>query len=95
MRIVIPGGSGQVGTVLARAFHAQGHDVVVLSRRAAIRPWRVVQWDGSSRTEGTLTRCPRTAPLGSEGAGAGRMLPFGAPGSSLQDGGHCPVVLLP
>ena len=32
MKIVIPGGSGQVGTVLARAFHADGHDVVVLSR---------------------------------------------------------------
>ena len=33
MKIVIPGGSGQVGTILARAFHADGHDVVVLSRR--------------------------------------------------------------
>jgi uncharacterized protein (TIGR01777 family) len=46
MRIVIPGGSGQVGTVLARAFHGEGHDVVVLSRRPARRPWRVVVWDG-------------------------------------------------
>jgi uncharacterized protein (TIGR01777 family) len=46
MRIVIPGGSGQVGTVLARAFHSEGHDVVVLSRRPDIRPWRVVSWDG-------------------------------------------------
>ena len=33
MKVVIPGGSGQVGTVLARAFHGDGHDVVVLSRR--------------------------------------------------------------
>jgi uncharacterized protein len=46
MKIVIPGGSGQVGTMLARAFHSDGHDVVVLSRRAHIRPWRVVEWDG-------------------------------------------------
>ena len=46
MRIVIPGGSGQVGTVLARAFHGDGHDVVVLSRRGSRRPWRVVEWDG-------------------------------------------------
>jgi uncharacterized protein (TIGR01777 family) len=48
MRIVIPGGSGQVGTVLARAFHGDGHDVVVLSRRPDIRPWRVVNWDGAT-----------------------------------------------
>jgi uncharacterized protein (TIGR01777 family) len=46
MRIVIPGGSGQVGTVLARAFHNDGHDVVVLSRRPRASPWRVVEWDG-------------------------------------------------
>jgi uncharacterized protein (TIGR01777 family) len=46
MRIVIPGGTGQVGTVLARAFHAAGHEVVVLSRRPQAAPWRVVEWDG-------------------------------------------------
>ena len=46
MRVVIPGGSGQVGTILARACHRDGHDVVVLSRQPRIRPWRVVQWDG-------------------------------------------------
>jgi uncharacterized protein (TIGR01777 family) len=48
MRIVIPGGSGQVGTVLARALHGGGHDVVVLSRRPRPRAWRVVAWDGAS-----------------------------------------------
>ncbi|MFL6569980.1 MAG: TIGR01777 family oxidoreductase [Chthoniobacterales bacterium] len=50
MKIVLPGGSGQVGTVLARAFHAQGDDVVVLSRNPARREcaWRTVPWDGSS-----------------------------------------------
>jgi len=46
MRVVIPGGSGQVGTILARAFHRDGHDVAVLSRRPQIRPWRVIEWDG-------------------------------------------------
>jgi len=46
MRVVLPGGSGQVGTLLARAFHADGHDVVVLSRRPNRQPWRVVAWDG-------------------------------------------------
>lgn len=48
MKIVMPGGSGQVGTLLARAFTAAGDDVVVLSRRPAPAPWRVVVWDGVS-----------------------------------------------
>jgi uncharacterized protein (TIGR01777 family) len=50
MRVVIPGGSGQVGTILARAFHRDGHDVVVLSRRPLLRPWRVAEWDGATLT---------------------------------------------
>jgi uncharacterized protein (TIGR01777 family) len=49
MKIVIPGGSGQVGTVLARAFHAGGHEVVVLSRKLSDKfDWRVVKWDGKT-----------------------------------------------
>jgi uncharacterized protein (TIGR01777 family) len=48
MKIIIPGGSGQVGTILARAFHRDGHQVVVLSRRPAVAPWSTVIWDGSS-----------------------------------------------
>ena len=36
-----------MGTILARAFHERGDEVVVLSRTSASdRPWRVVQWDG-------------------------------------------------
>lgn len=46
MRIVIPGGSGQVGHILARHFQAAGHDVTVLSRHSHPVPWRVVLWDG-------------------------------------------------
>jgi hypothetical protein len=30
--------------MLARAFHEDGHQVVVLSRRPERRPWRVVSW---------------------------------------------------
>lgn len=45
MRIVIPGGSGQVGSVLAGEFHGRGDEVVVLSRTPGCVPWRVVQWD--------------------------------------------------
>jgi uncharacterized protein (TIGR01777 family) len=48
MKMVIPGGSGQVGQILSRAFHADGHDVVVLSRTPGKAPWRVVGWDGET-----------------------------------------------
>jgi hypothetical protein len=50
MKIVIPGGSGQVGTLLARAFHADGDEVVVLSRHpvAGGVPWRSAIWDARS-----------------------------------------------
>ena len=51
MKIVIPGGSGYVGTVLARAFHQQGDEVVVLSRTPANKPWRTVAWDGETLGE--------------------------------------------
>lgn len=51
MRIVIPGGSGQVGTMLARHFHARGDDVVVLSRNPMQAPWKSLAWD--ARTIGT------------------------------------------
>jgi uncharacterized protein (TIGR01777 family) len=50
MKLVIPGGSGQVGTLLARAFHADGHEVVVLGRQPNAAPWRTVAWD--ARTVG-------------------------------------------
>ena len=46
VRIVLPGGTGQVGNVLARHFHAQGHLVTVLSRRPEPAPWQVLPWDG-------------------------------------------------
>jgi uncharacterized protein (TIGR01777 family) len=46
MKIVIPGGSGQVGTLLTRAFQRDGHDVVILSRRSKVSAaCRVVEWD--------------------------------------------------
>ncbi len=48
MKVIIPGGSGQVGTVLARAYQADGHEVVVLSRDAGDAPWRVVGWDAET-----------------------------------------------
>jgi len=51
MRIVIPGGSGKVGTILARAFHADGHDVLVLSRNPKHSSWRGMAWDGRTMSD--------------------------------------------
>ncbi len=41
MKIVIPGGTGQVGTLLRRGLEARGHEVVVISRSGGD-----VRWDG-------------------------------------------------
>ncbi|WP_437740434.1 DUF1731 domain-containing protein [Sorangium sp. So ce1504] len=46
MKIILPGGSGQVGQILARAFAADGHEVIVLCRSASVPAGRVVPWDG-------------------------------------------------
>jgi uncharacterized protein (TIGR01777 family) len=46
VRVLIAGGSGQVGQILARHFHAQGVSPVVMSRRAEPAPWPTVRWDG-------------------------------------------------
>jgi uncharacterized protein (TIGR01777 family) len=51
MKIVIPGGSGQVGTILARHFHAQGHALTVLTRAPKKTPWRNFLWDGLTQGE--------------------------------------------
>ncbi|GAA0466067.1 NAD-dependent epimerase [Actinoplanes capillaceus] len=46
MKVIIPGGTGQVGTILDRALTAEGHDVVVLTRSP--KGERQVYWDGST-----------------------------------------------
>jgi hypothetical protein len=46
MKIIIPGGSGKIGQVLAHALHKAGHQVVVLSRNPSGAPWQVISWDG-------------------------------------------------
>ena len=59
MKLVIPGGSGQVGTLVARHAAARGDEVVVLSRApapaTAERPWRTVGWNpgGKGAAHGT------------------------------------------
>jgi len=48
LRIVLPGGSGQVGQLLARHFQQQGHHVTVLTRGPYTAPWQTVHWDGEN-----------------------------------------------
>lgn len=48
MKIVIPGGTGQIGGVLRRALTKAGHEVVIVSRSSGVR------WDG--RTLGAWAR---------------------------------------
>ena len=48
MKIVLQAGPGAVGTILARALVADGHDVVVLSRKPGSAPWHMVEWDAAT-----------------------------------------------
>ncbi|MET8787552.1 TIGR01777 family oxidoreductase [Streptomyces sp. NPDC004589] len=44
MKVVLPGGTGQVGTILDRALTSAGHEVAVLTRNP--RRERDIAWDG-------------------------------------------------
>ena len=48
MKIIIPGGNGQVGRMLTRAFVLGGHECVILSRKGTHTHFgaRAVAWDG-------------------------------------------------
>ena len=48
MKLVIAGGSGQVGQILARRWTTRGDDVAVLCRSASVPAGRVVSWDGKT-----------------------------------------------
>lgn len=47
-KIVILGGSGQIGQTLSAYFHAAGAQVVAISRNAKPSPWTTDTWDGRS-----------------------------------------------
>ncbi len=48
LRIVLPGGSGQIGQMLARRLQEHGHHVTVLTRGPYTAPWQTVHWDGEN-----------------------------------------------
>lgn len=51
MKIILPGGSGQVGMILAREFLARGDEVVILTRSSNVPLGRAVRWDAESLGE--------------------------------------------
>jgi hypothetical protein len=58
LRIVIPGGTGQIGQILTRHLSGRGNDVTVLTRNpsGAERdwvPWRTLAWDAEKLGEWT------------------------------------------
>ncbi len=58
LRIVIPGGAGQLGQILTRHLSGRGHYVTVLTRNASgptqdRAPWRMLAWDGKTLGEWT------------------------------------------
>ena len=48
MKLILPGGTGQLGTILAGAFHEARHEVVVLTRNPTAAPWRTARWDAQT-----------------------------------------------
>ena len=65
MKIIIPGGSGYVGTLLARAFHESGDEVVVLSRAPANKPCAKSHGSRSPRLRRILAFNPSRSVSGS------------------------------
>ena len=47
MKIIIPGGSGQVGKVLTRGLTKLGHEVILIGR-SALTSEKVIGWDGKN-----------------------------------------------
>jgi hypothetical protein len=48
LRIVIPGGTGRLGHLLADYFHSLGHSVSSITRFPKPMPWEPVHWDSES-----------------------------------------------
>ena len=47
LRVIIPGGAGHLGRIVAGHLHAKGNAVTVLARSGVVAPWPVVSWNGT------------------------------------------------
>jgi uncharacterized protein len=45
LRVVIPGGTGRLGQILARHFHEQGHAVTCIARHPKPEEWKTLLWN--------------------------------------------------
>ena len=57
LHIVIAGGSGHLGTILARHFHEQNQFVTVISRYPNVREWQTVHWEPPELGSWTESLC--------------------------------------
>jgi uncharacterized protein (TIGR01777 family) len=48
LRIVIPGGTGRIGVLLARHFHQLGHSVSTITRFPKPSDWEAIHWDAEN-----------------------------------------------
>ncbi|HEX7153428.1 MAG TPA: TIGR01777 family oxidoreductase [Thermoanaerobaculia bacterium] len=48
-KIVLPGGSGHLGSLLAHHFQRSGDEVVILSRTPRPAPWPMVRWERAAQ----------------------------------------------
>jgi uncharacterized protein (TIGR01777 family) len=53
LRVVIPGGAGHLGRLVAAHLHARGDAVTVLSRGGSVARWRTASWDGENLDDWT------------------------------------------
>jgi uncharacterized protein len=53
LRVVIPGGTGQLGQILARHFYEQGHAVTAIARHPKPSQWTTIQWNACDLGEWT------------------------------------------
>jgi uncharacterized protein len=53
LRVLVPGGAGHLGRIVAGHLHAKGIAVTVLSRGGAVAPWQVISWNGTDRDDWT------------------------------------------
>lgn len=48
LRILIPGGTGKLGTLLARHYHERGHLVSTITRFPRPNDWEAIHWDSEN-----------------------------------------------